>query len=189
MLDFLSILGTVLWATFLSKSGLLKISDKLVLEQSFHILYSPMTRGNKVLNWRHLSANQMIFAASTLSFCCPCYEGGKKKKKRWSENEDRQARREPDWYIVTLSAPKGTIRSASSPQSTGSPVNRLFPYSQCGIIGVVVAGHQQHFFVVFVLGFFCSKSGSQQFNSDRHHWKTTVHSAVYLHSVNTVAFQ
>ena len=49
-------------------------------------------------------SNQMIFAAGALSFRRPCH---RKKKKNRSENEDRQVRREPDWYIGTHQCTQG----------------------------------------------------------------------------------
>ena len=105
----------------------------------------------------------MIIAAGTLSFCCPCH-----RKKALKTKTDGWGGSRPD-ILGLSSAPRGTIRSTSASQSAASPANRLFSHSHYGIIGVVVAGHQQYF----------SRSCLQQFFSARQHWKLALKQGTY----------
>ena len=97
----------------------------------------------------------MIFAAGALSFRRPCHRKKKKKKKKRAlkTKTDRWGGSHTD-ILGLSSAPRGTIRSTSAIQSAAWPANRLFSHSHYGIIGVVVAGHQQYVY----------RSGLQQFN-------------------------
>lgn len=104
-------------------------------------------------------SNQMIFAAGALSFRRPCHRK-KKKKTGLKTKTGRWGGSQTDILGLT-SAPRGTIRSTSAIQSAAWPTNRLFSHSHYGIIGVVVAGHQQYVY----------RSGLQQFNRAHRNWK------------------
>lgn len=84
----------------------------------------------------------------------------KKKKTGLKTKTGRWGGSQTDILGLT-SAPRGTIRSTSAIQSTAWPTNRLFSHSHYGIIGVVVAGHQQYVY----------RSGLQQFNRAHRNWK------------------
>lgn len=145
------------------QEGLFLNNGKLFGSKSFQIHCTPLTYSNILAIWRHLFSNQMIFAAGTLSFCCPCHrkKGLKTKTDGWGGS-----------WTDTLglsSAPRGTIRSTSALQSAAWLANRLFSHSHYGIIGVVVTGHQQYF----------SRSGLRQFYGAYQHWKLALKQGTY----------
>lgn len=149
----------MLWAIF-KREQLFLNGGKLAWDHKF----TALTYSNILVNWRHLFSNQMIFAAGTLSFSDLATEkrGLERKTDGWGGS----------WTDILglSSAPRGTITSTSALQSAASPANRLFSHSHYGIIGAVVAGHQQYF----------SRSGLKQFHSACQNWKLAPKQGTYM---------